>query len=187
MIRSRSTTTGTRDIGISAHCWRAGERNHEAAFSYAKKAVSLNGHSFSLTTLGTVLLRAAADERTKLSDDERFEAYEDGERTLRESRKQEVRDGRGGNEHPFETYFAYAGYVSKLFGGNPARLLIIETNTRWWLEEAATHSSGNAGNTVISRWQGKYLSAKNSCQGWVYKGALLISKIAQLTVSGSLF
>lgn len=140
----------------------SGERNHEAAFSYAKKAVNLNGHSFSLTTLGTVLLRAAADERTKLSEDERFEAYEDGERTLRESRQQEVRDGRGGNEHPLETYFAYAGYVSKLFVSNPARLLLIETNTKWWLEEAATFSLGRADNTVISRWQGKYLNAKNS-------------------------
>jgi len=140
----------------------SGERNHEAAFSYAKKAVNLNGHSFSLTTLGTVLLRAAADERTKLSDDERFEAYEDGERTLRESRAQEVRDGRGGNEHPLETYFAYAGYVSGLLSNNPARALLIETNTKWWLEEAATFSLGRTDNTVISRWQGKYLNAKKS-------------------------
>lgn len=140
----------------------SGEGNHEAAFSYAKKAVNLNGHSFSLTTLGTVLLRAAADESTKLSDDERFEAYEDGDRTLRESRRQEVRDGRGGNEHPLETYFAYAGYVSHLFRNNPARLLLIETNTKWWLEEAATFSLGRTDNTVISRWQGKYINAKKS-------------------------
>lgn len=125
--------------GWSARFWeqRALGLSHmlvlDRAYSYAQRAVSLHPDAFTLNTLGTVLMRRAAEVTTALSPNQRKGYWREAVDALAQSRER----GEGRFEHPFITFFTY---TLRLVGVNSEMdaefFLLAEQAFRDWRGEA---------------------------------------------------
>jgi hypothetical protein len=103
---------------------------YDRAESYAEHAVVTHRDSFTLTTLGTVLLRKARSWLEPWSESSR-EYYWRGVEALREA----IKRGQGRLELPYSTFFSY---TLDLATSTDAVLADLEVKTEWnrWLSEA---------------------------------------------------
>lgn len=151
----------------------ARNRQDETAYSYAKKAVTIQSNdAFPHTTLGTICMQISVRRR----DDVGLERFWEGARELELSRTL-AREGGNEWEHPYVTFFTYA---LQAFRAYPKQTSRISTAWSSWMDAAEASRLfrfDEQGQARLGEFQRQWLSLAVSPQ---------VSKIQQATADDPL-
>ncbi len=133
---------------------------HETARSYAERSIQVHPHSFGYNTLGTILLRMAIQQGSRITLLQGIDNLERARDYL----------NWGKREHPFVTFFTSLIRFAETWGLSKVP---EQARTAWtqWFREASSFTEFSVPNQqrILQEWQKQWLM--NALPGQVDKGS----------------